>query len=321
MINRIKNKILKTADITTKKIILKHPKGARLANQLWNFVSVYAYCLKMNYECKNYSFFEDKKQVGRKNSIDSYYNYFDFPKYKYIKFLFKINFILNKLSNKFRLYYRYVEFIEKYRSDKILSDNESVFYLSADKKIDKIYLDGWLFRNPEGLEKYRKEIVEYFKPKKNILKYIDGLISPIKKEYTNIVGVHIRQSDYKEAFEQGKYYFNEKEVRKILDDYLQFSGKSKNDIMFLICSDEKINKMYFEGLNYTICNGNVVEDLFTLASCDTIIGSNSTFGAWASYYGNIPLIVFERDQIDWNYYKNKDLSKYFENKKCTLNYY
>ena len=90
--------------------------------------------------------------------------------------------------------------------------------------------------------------------------------------------------------------------------YLKFSNKQ--NVNFMICSDEKIAETHFEGLNYTICNGNLVEDLFTLASCDAIIGSNSTFGAWASYYGNIPLIVFERDQIDWEYYKNKDMNKF-----------
>jgi len=55
-----------------------------------------------------------------------------------------------------------------------------------------------------------------------------------------------------------------------------------------------------------------VEDLFLLAATDIIIGADSTFGAFASYYGNIPLIVFQRPRIDWDYYKDKQY--YFENK-------
>jgi len=51
-----------------------------------------------------------------------------------------------------------------------------------------------------------------------------------------------------------------------------------------------------------------------LAATDIIIGSDSTFGAFASYYGNLPFIVFEK-KIDWNYYKDKKY--FFENKKCT----
>ena len=43
-------------------IILSHPKGCRLANQLWNYASIYAYSLDINCKLKNYSFFEDKKQ-------------------------------------------------------------------------------------------------------------------------------------------------------------------------------------------------------------------------------------------------------------------
>lgn len=319
-------------------IIFKHPKGCRLANQLWNFVSIYAYCLENGCECRNYSFFEDKNQgEGRLNSTESYYQYFNFPNSKYLNFLFKLNLFLNKISNKFRLYYRYVNFIERYEENKILSDNESVFYLppSGNKNLEQmaklsklkniknkaIYFNGWMFRNPKGIEKHRKEIIEYFKPKKSILKYVNNFIKPARDNYKHIVGVHIRQRDYKKLFENGRYYFNEKEVRRILDEYLNFLGKPKNDIIFLICSDEAVEKSNFEGLNYIICNGNAVQDLFTLASCDIIIGSDSTFGSWASYYGNIPIIIFERNGIDWDYYKSKDMKKYFENKKCALTHY
>ena len=56
-----------------------------------------------------------------------------------------------------------------------------------------------------------------------------------------------------------------------------------------------------------------IEDLFTLSSTDFIISSNSTFGAMASYLGNIPAIPFSRDNIKWNKYLNKQ--GYFDNKE------
>ena len=49
---------------------------------------------------------------------------------------------------------------------------------------------------------------------------------------------------------------------------------------------------------------------------DVIIGSDSSFGAFAAYYGNIPHIVFNKKSMDWAYYRNNQ--KYFQNKYCTL---
>ena len=79
-----------------------------------------------------------------------------------------------------------------------------------------------------------------------------------------------------------------------------------------MASDGPIEDGIFSGLNYIASKNNAVTDLFLLASTDTIIGSNSTFGAFASYYGNIPFIVMQKDSVDWEYYK--DRNKYFENK-------
>ena len=59
-----------------------------------------------------------------------------------------------------------------------------------------------------------------------------------------------------------------------------------------------------------------IEDLFILASRNTVIGSDSSFGAFGAYYGNIPHIVLQNDPMDWDYYREKTV--YFQNKYCTL---
>ena len=315
-------------------IILNKPKGARLANQLWNFVSVYAYCIEKGYDCKNYSFFEDKKQENRPNSLKTYYKFFNIPHIINTKFFLWLHVLLSKISQKPRLYYRYVEFIKRKHPDKIIySGDENVFFLppttnNNQKQMQKIkdfeegtestlYLDGWLFRNPDGTEKYHDQIQEYFRPNHKTTEYTKNLITPLRKKYRKIIGVHIRQSDYKKLFVQGKYYFNEKEVRKILDEYLVFADLKPSDVIFLTCSDEKVDISPFLGLNHIMAMGNEAEDLFTLASCDLILGSRSTYGPWAALYGNIPFIMFERD-MDWEYYKHKGMDQYFDNEKVGL---
>jgi len=309
--------------------------GARLANQLWNFISIYAYCLEKKYTYQNFSFFEEKKHKGEKifNSFIDYSRYFNIPlKNIFIKIMLFFHLRNNKFFRKIRPYHKYVKIIKIFRGEKIIYSGGSPFYLAPSenknkeqtekiKKLEldqgkKIYFSGWFFRNPLGISKYHEEIVEYFKPKKEIQKKIAGLTEKLKSQYEHIVGVHIRQSDYKKEFLDGKLYFNEKEVSIFLGQYLDYYNKKSEKTCFIICSDEAVNLNYFTGLNVIKSDFNGVTDLFLLAATDIIIGSDSTFGAFASYYGDIPMIVFQRNKIDWDYYKDKQ--KYFENKYITM---
>ena len=70
------------------------------------------------------------------------------------------------------------------------------------------------------------------------------------------------------------------------------------------------------GLNLSVSKKSAVYDLFLLSKTDIILGSNSTFSAFASYYGNIPLVVMQKEKMDWDYYADK--KSYFENKYSTF---
>lgn len=310
-------------------VILDKPKGCRLANQLWNWISVYAYCLEMGYKCVNLCFYEDKKQPTTANrSYDNYYRYFNIPNSRLIRILLWLHIQITRINTRPRLFNRYVDFIKKTHFDKIVFlGEENFFYLPPSnnnnanqiRQIKKIqdspetnfYLDGWQFRNPEGIKKYRQEITEYFKPKDKIIKNVKKFLVPLKKEYENIIGVHIRQKDYKFLFEDS-FYFSPEQTKEILDNYLRFSQLDKKKTLFLICSDGTVNLKIFQDLNVVLGLGGVVEDLYALSLTDLIIGTDSTFGPLAAYCGNIPFIVFEKN-IDWEYYRGRN--KYFENYK------
>lgn len=313
-----------------KKIIILDHNGGRLGNQLWNFISIYAYCLEKKYKCINYSFYNYHKFFNIKNNNIIYKL---FLLINNLFFLYKKRGLVNKL------YRSYIKFIEKNDNKKIINskkntENNQPFYLppteitnEGNKKTiikiekenyQKIYFKGWFFRNPTGIFKYREQIIKQFEPKQNIIKKAKKLIYPLKEQYKNIIGVHIRQSDYKK-FEGGKHYLNQTKIRIILEDYLKYFQIENNKAIFLICSDEKVNKLNFGKLNVKINTGTAVEDLYLLSLTDTIIGSNSTFGAFASYYGNIPFIIFDKKHINWEYYKDK--KEYFNNPKCSVVHY
>ena len=280
--------------------------------------------MEKGYRCQNFSFFEEKKHKGEKifNSFSDYGNYFNIPLNNiFIKILIFFHLKNNKLIRKIRPYHRFVKIIKIFYQKQIIYSGDSPFYLPPSKNINKtqaekirkleinkykkIYFSGWLFRNPNGISKYHKEIIEYFKPKKEIQKKITALIAQLKSQYKFIIGVHIRQGDFKKEYRNGELYFNEQEVAVFLKKFLENSMKTADETCFIICSDENVNLDFFNDLNIIKNNGNAVEDLFLLAATNLIIGSDSTYGEFASYYGNIPLITFQGPEINWTDYLDK----------------
>ena len=299
-------------------IIIESAPGARLTNQLWNFASVYAYCLEKGFVCENHSFFEYKHQPDGQYSRLDYNNFFDLPRHGWLnKILIKIHLSQNKFCIKLRPYDRYVNLIKTFFSEQIIYsdiDKTSPFYLPPSEnqnssqqkmlssieasKAKNIYFCGWLFRNPAGLKKYHIKIKEYFYPKKEISAKVDSFIQPLRKKYRHIVGVHIRQTDY-QTYRNGSFFFKQEKIKIFLENYLQFFNRDKNETLFILCSDGPIDKHLFNGLNIKTGPGKSIEDFFTLAQTDIIIGSDSTFSAFAAYLGNIPFAVFAEPDIDW----------------------
>lgn len=284
-----------------KKIIVLQNKG-KLANQLWLAASVYAYCLEKKFIYKNYSFCCYQNLFGLKSD-----NLF-------------LDKILSRLPRKINrlIYFLFVFFLKITRKNQIISDknknfllpptlNKNIVQIDKIKKIEKnrnslFYLDGWLFRNPAGLKKYKKQIKEYFKPKDIYYSKIKNFIKNLRKNNKFIIGVHIRHGDYK-TWSGGKFFYSFTKVKNILDDFILNNQESKK-IIFVICSDDIIDKKIFKGLNYTEGLSSPIEDLYTLSLTDMIIGSNSTFGSWAAYYGNIPFAQFSHKKINWKLYEN-----------------
>jgi hypothetical protein len=306
-----------------KKIVIVGAKGGELANQLWNYTSVYAYCLEKEFDLKNPAFFE-------------YGNYFRMPKrnlfFRLFFFLPFTNYTKRKRSFKRRLwrkvysYYAYLLLLMHNKSALVLDPTEhEAFYLPPTREnerlsmleasFDIIYFDGWLFRNPLGLQKFRKEILKYFKPRADIEQEIQRQVQELRSRFTHIVGVHIRQGDYR-AWRGGAYFIPQGRVRELLNEYLERTGHTPSNTSFIITSDGPIDASLFTGLSVSISKGSAVHDLFLLSTADAVIGANSTFGAFASYYGNIPFIVMQKEPMDWEYYSDK--RSYFENKYSTF---
>ena len=151
------------------------------------------------------------------------------------------------------------------------------------KKI--IILRSWDLKFDELAMKYKNEICDYFKPLKEVDTKIENRFLSLQKKYDLIIGLHMRKCDYKTHL-GGKFYYNDEtyvSATRHLSNIL-----SDKRVIFLLFSDEKIDLKLFAGINTQASSGSAIEDLYSMAKCDFLVGPPSSFTGWASFYGNVP---------------------------------
>ncbi len=310
-----------------KKIIIIAHDGGELANQIWNHVSVFAYACERGYECVNHSFFEHARSFQNLSKGSLISKFFSLP-YSRSR--------LRKTSNFIRLWRKLykllvVKPVLRLNSKRTVCSNDEgeVYYLpptaASSEKLSKLEtsvgdfyfasVSGGVFRNAKGIEVHREKILSSMKPADRIQKKVASVLSPLRATYAELIAVHIRQTDYK-TFKEGKYYVPPERAAEIMHEYLNVMSKKSVNVCFVVTSDEVVDTSLFKGLNVVMSRNDVVTDLFTLASCDALIGSDSTLGHFASYYGNIPHIIMKNEDMDWEYYRDKN--GYFVNKYLTI---
>lgn len=188
--------------------------------------------------------------------------------------------------------------------------------LPVSQSCDALYFFGWIFRNPVGIEKYRKEILAAFAPNKQIQKGISDIVSALPAERT-LISIHVRQRPFA-GFPDGDFLVSIKRVRQIVDEYMREKDLNARDVALIIVSDLPVPEETFAGYDHRVVYGNTETNLFLLARCSAIIGTNTTFSNVASWFGNIPHIVTTKEPVDWEYYRDKTV--YFENEYATFAY-
>jgi hypothetical protein len=58
---------------------------------------------------------------------------------------------------------------------------------------------------------------------------------------------------------------------------------------FLVCSNTALEARTFVTLETLLGLGHPLEDMYSFARCDYLVGPPSTFTMWASFYGKVPL--------------------------------
>jgi Glycosyl transferase family 11 len=154
---------------------------------------------------------------------------------------------------------------------------------------------GWQFRDDPNFQKYRDAICAHFTPRPVHLRRIGECIARARANCDILVGVHIRRGDYIKHL-NGRYFYDPSVYRAFMERIgTVFENKS---VGFLICSNEPVDGSKFNGLNFHFGTNHLVEDMYSFASCDYLIGPPSTYTIWASYYGKVPLFAITSPQAN-----------------------
>ena len=143
----------------------------------------------------------------------------------------------------------------------------------------------WHYRDYESLSRCEDEVRDFFTPV-NVVQ-AKKMIEELRRTGLRLVGVHIRRRDYK-TFVNGRYYFDDSVYFREMKRVMGFGGLV-NDKMFLVFSDEEIDDAGFESVPCRFMHGSAVEDQWMMSQCDYLMGPPSTFSAWASFMGKVPL--------------------------------
>ncbi|MCR4378620.1 MAG: hypothetical protein NUV50_11085 [Rhodospirillales bacterium] len=173
-----------------------------------------------------------------------------------------------------------------------------------------IILNGFKMRCPEWVLKHRTEITKFFELPQSLSEKWSIVRQSWKSKFSLVIGVHSRLSDFNQAASSGKPKNNNFIPPHLFAEYIKNNlDFDSTTTVFVIFSDESFrsNARYqeikdaFHGLNAYINEGDQMDDLCAMMSCDRLIGpSTSTFSRWAAFAAGLPWAGANRMLIENN---------------------
>lgn len=152
----------------------------------------------------------------------------------------------------------------------------------------RVFVYGWQFRAPELLAQHADEVRDYLRPADAIARVARQSVAPLREVADVVVGIHRRQGDYR-TWLGGRYYFDDLAYQRWMHQIAgQFPGQK---VAFLVCSDEPWDAASFAPHSVFAGPGSAFADITALGLCNLVVGPVSTFSQWASFAGNVPLVL------------------------------
>lgn len=156
-------------------------------------------------------------------------------------------------------------------------------------------LAGWGIRSWSLLEKHGEAVRKKLAVHPRYTAIAQSFMDNLRERYDFLVGVAIRQGDYRTsaAVYQRFLFESDQYARWIAQADHAFADKGR--VGFVLTADEPQNADLF-GKNVHFSTGiaggkgHYLESLVELSLCDVLMTSATTFGGWAAFVGNIPVI-------------------------------
>jgi hypothetical protein len=299
--------------------------GGRFANQMICYAHLIAFVAENNYryDLINMSFWQ-YLDLFESKSVDILCT---FPNQSYeLLFLNTLRGILQILSTRgfyylkiiiIRLLNIYSSLIPNYQSISAKNLSNPIKLLGVKKEkldlnslddislfdtVDVTILSGWNIRSWTLFEKHKSVIKDKLLFKKEYVNKSKKFIDELRIKHGYLIGVLIRQGDYR-RWRNGKFFF---ETEQYIDWIKQIRAdcSDSHNIGFVIASDESKVLENFDDLNVVFTtgiaggDGHYIESMIELSLCDLIISPPSTFAAWASFIGDVPLLpLYQKNQF------------------------
>ena len=153
-----------------------------------------------------------------------------------------------------------------------------------------LLVSGWGFTSKPLLAKHGDAIRDHFRIDVGHQENIRQLMHQARKNADFVIGIHIRQGDYA-TFRGGRYLYSvEQYVAAMKRLKAKFVGRS---VAFVVCGNGQLKTSDFQGLNVHFGSGHLIEDMYSFAETDFLVGPPSTFTGWAAFMGQVPIRYLE----------------------------
>ncbi len=171
-------------------------------------------------------------------------------------------------------------------------DLDAPFFFAQVQQARITLCSGWEIAGWEALAERESELRALFQPATPFARRADEFLAPLRDRYDLLVGVLVRQTDYR-RWQNGRFHFTTDAyagwIRQLLDLH------PARRVGVVLASDERQDPAKFESLPVHFTSGSVnagghwFESFAELSRCDIVLTPPSTFSAAAAFVGGVPL--------------------------------
>jgi hypothetical protein len=160
---------------------------------------------------------------------------------------------------------------------------------------------GWRIASWRLVAEQEARLRVFFRPAPVFERSAAEFIDELRQRHDLVIGVFIRQSDYRE-WDDGRFYFSTSQYVAWIRQLLELHEGRR--VAIVIASEVWQDPALFEGLPCFFASGSLnadghwFESWVELSRCDLIVTPPSTFSATAAFVGGVPLWpVLSTDQV------------------------